>query len=298
MHSQTKIIFVDFQRLTLITILWLEETAPILCSPKDKNYWSLHSSGIWHCANGWSVAKISRILYCLKIWDTDHPMKGHLHPYKSPKTQIKLFLITHHWNRSEVRSGNKRELSAGHSSQELIQRIRYVTRRYKAWQCRQNYLRKSSFSTLLWTASPTNGITTQRLKNLYTWRWRQSCSLTSHLHADLLACMCMWIFRQQTMFKQYPPIMLLENSHTATEPHHRWINWHFLLIHSSVQILTSLSLNCVRWHNQTSKNADAWQLQILKTECLLHQCPKRGCHGMPQWMLTFCAVKLQYSKEQ
>ena len=36
MHSQTKLIFVDLQRLTLITILWQEKTAHILWGPKDK----------------------------------------------------------------------------------------------------------------------------------------------------------------------------------------------------------------------------------------------------------------------
>jgi len=69
------------------------------------------------------VAKILRPLHCLKTWDTDHPVtEGHIHPYKSLKTQIKLFLITHHWSRLEVSSGYKQKLqtSAGHSSKELI----------------------------------------------------------------------------------------------------------------------------------------------------------------------------------
>lgn len=120
---------------------------------------------MWHLVNGCPVAKISRPLYCIKTWDTDHPMmEGHLHCYKSLKIQIKLFLIMHHWGQSEVSSGYKQELQTSAGTAATDHRIWFVIRRYKACQCRQNYLPTSSFSTLLWITSPTNGITTQRLK--------------------------------------------------------------------------------------------------------------------------------------
>ena len=147
MHSWTKTIFVEFQRLTLITILWKEETALILWGPKDKTTevsilleYGTVSMGIqWpKFLEHYTVSKYGTLITQWKVTYT---------PRKVHETDQKWVLET---SRS--------------SKQGTAARIWYVTRRYKAWQCRQIYLHTSSFITLLWIASPTNRITTQRFK--------------------------------------------------------------------------------------------------------------------------------------
>lgn len=162
---------------------------------------------MWHCANRWSVYKISRLLYCLKTLGTDHPMTEgtlQLHPYKSIKT------IPHHHPLKHIRSEfwvQARATNLSRGQQPVTDhRIWYVIRKYNAYQSRQKYLPMVNFSTWLLVTCPTNGITTHRSKNLCTWWWRHTHPLTSHIHAHLLACthVYMWISRQQCPNKILP----------------------------------------------------------------------------------------------